>query len=268
MKSTVALFLAIVLAVVAVVGVNRYIRQQKAEATKGLELVPVIVAKKRIKTGTVITRAMLSTKLVAERYMHVESIVPTDIRRLVGQAVRRNVDRGTELLWSYFEVPDEGSGRELLSGERAVTMPVDVVRGVAGLIVPNSRIDIYGTFAFPMAGGQGATERRTVLLLSDVLVLAIDNVTQSRRVQSLGREREKQGYSSLTLAVSPTEAALMIFAQGQGDLHLTLRHSADVGAVTEKISVDFSNMLELAEQANQKRAKRHDLEDNLAPNPE
>jgi len=262
------LFLAIVLAVVAVVGVNRYIRQQEEEATKGLELVPVIVAKRRIKTGDIITRAMLSSRLVAERYMHVESIVPTDIRRLVGQAIRRNVDRGTELLWSYFEVPDEGSGRELLPGERAVTMPVDVVRGVAGLIAPNSRIDIYGTFAFPVAGGQGATDRKTILLLSDVLVLAIDNVTQSRRIQSFGREREKQGYSSLTLAVSPTEAAIMIFAQGQGDLHLTLRHRTDIGAITEKIDVDFTNMLQLAEQANQKRAKRAEAEDNLIPNPE
>ena len=149
-----------------------------------------------------------------------------------------------------------------------VTMPVDVVRGVAGLIAPNSRIDIYGTFAFPVAGGQGATDRKTILLLSDVLVLAIDNVTQSRRIQSFGREREKQGYSSLTLAVSPTEAAIMIFAQGQGDLHLTLRHRTDIGAITEKIDVDFTNMLQLAEQANQKRAKRAEAEDNLIPNPE
>ena len=260
-----ALLLAVVLAAVAVVGVNRYIKQQKAEATKGLEMVPIIVAKKRIKAGTAITRAMITTKGIALRYMHDEAIVMSDVRKLVGQVVRRNVDRGTELLWSYFEAPEEETTRVLLTGERAVTIPVDMVRGVAGLIQPNSRVDIYGTFPFPDPKGKGSTIRTTIMLLSDVSVLAIDNITGTRQARSFGRERRKEGYSSLTLAVNPTEAALLIFAQGQGDLHLALRHSADVGAVTDKIDIKLENMRQLAEQANQKRAKKTAVQGDLAP---
>lgn len=256
MKSTLALFLAIVLAAVAVVGVNRYIKQQKAKATKGMEMVPIMVARKRIKAGTPITRALVSTKNIALRYVHDEAIVMSDVRKLVGQIIRRNVDRGTELLWSYFEAPEEETTRVLLMGERAVTIPVDMIRGVAGLIQPNSRVDIYGTFPFPDPKAKGSIVRTTIMLLSNVNVLAIDNITGARQARSFGRERRKEGYSSLTMAVSPTEAALLIFAQGQGDLHLALRHSADVSAVTEKIDIKLENMRELAEQANQKRSKK------------
>lgn len=255
-KSTLALIMALALAVVAVVGVRRYIEQKQKEATAGMTMVEVVAAKRRVLAGTPITRAMLVTKQVAQRYLHDEAIVLSDVRKLVGQVIQRNVDRGTELLWSYFSAPEAENTRVLLMGERAVTLPVDMIRGVAGLVQPNSRVDIYGTFAFSDPKEKGAAERQTILLLSDVTVLAIDSLTRARQAQSLGRERRKQGYSSITVACSPQEASLLIFAQGQGDLFLALRHHADVGAVTEKVDVTLVNMRQVAEQANLRRAKK------------
>jgi pilus assembly protein CpaB len=244
-----------------VVGVHRYIRKEREKDTAGMKPVAVIAAAKRIKAGTPVTRAMLTQKMVPERDLPDEAIEIAAVGRLVGRELRRNLDRGKVLQWDYFDTPRPEDTRVLLPGERAVAMPVDTVSGVAGLIQPNSRIDIYGTFSLESKERKGAMERRTVLLLSDVIVLAIDNITHSAQTRAYGRERRKQGYSSLTLALTPEESALLIFAQGSGDLHCALRQMADVGAIAEPIEVDLKNFLDLAKQANQKRVKQPEAED-------
>ncbi len=256
MRSIIPLFLAIVLGAVAVVGVKRYIEKEREKVTRGLEPIQVVAAAKRIKKGTVITRRMLTLKPIEKRFLPDEAILAADVRRLVGQVIRRNVDRGTELLWSFFEPSEAAQTRTLVGDERAVTIPVDMVRGVAGLIRPNSRIDLYGTFSLEDKKKKGGVVRKTVLLLSDVTVLAVDNMTASMLARTAGRERRRQGYSSLTLAVSPEEAALLIFAQSAGQLSCALRDSACVGAVQEPIEVDLSNFLDIARKANQKRFKK------------
>ncbi len=257
MKTIVPLFMAIVLGAVAVVGVNRYLQEQQKKLSRGTQPVTLLAAAKRIKAGSVITRAMLTTTQIEKRFVPSEAIDRANTSRLVGQTIRRNVDRGDVLLWSFFDPPEATRTRTLMSNERAVTIPVDNIRGVAGLIRPNSRIDIYGTFSLiETKNKQTATVRKTVMLLSDVTVLAIDNVTQSVLARASSRERRKQGYSSLTLAVSPQEAALLIFAQGAGELYCTLRDSATVGAIEEPIEVGLDTFLDLAKQANQKRVKK------------
>lgn len=256
MKSILPLFIAIVMGVVAVVGVRRYIEDQREAATRGMELVDVLAAAKRLEVGSTITRAMVRPKKVEVRFLPDEAVEPAAVRRLVGQVLRRNVDRGTILQWDFFESAKPKDDRGILPGERAVTIPVDTIRGVAGLIQPNSRIDIYGTFSLETKEKKGATERRTVLLLSDVTVLATDHVTGAVQARSMGRERRKQGYSSLTLAATPDEAALLIFAQSSGDLHVVLRGREDVAPLTEPIEIDLKSLIERARKANQERARK------------
>jgi len=55
---------------------------------------------------------------------------------------------------------------------RAVSIPVDAIASVSGMIKPNDHVDILGTFIFPSATVTGGVETITLTVLQDVTVLA------------------------------------------------------------------------------------------------
>jgi pilus assembly protein CpaB len=74
------------------------------------------------------------------------------------------------------------------------------------------------TFAPSVAGAD-----RSLLLLQNLLVLAVAQETASRH----GPVRELRAYTSVTLAVTPEEATLLVLAEERGSLRLLLRPLGD-----------------------------------------
>jgi pilus assembly protein CpaB len=108
---------------------------------------------------------------------------------------------------------ERGSLSTLLGGgKRAVTVQVDDVRGVAGFIQPNDRVDVV-LIRTGANGGQGYSD----LLLQNIKVLAIDKLVGEQVQQA------SINVKVVTLEVTPEEAQKLLLATNVGRLSLILR---------------------------------------------
>ena len=186
----------------------------------------------------------------------------SDEDRLIGLTINRTVERGEDLLVSYFRQPVEKLDTQLHLGERAITLRVDAITGVASNIAPGSHVDIIGTFplapqtgAAPMKAA-GAAASRTMLLFQNVTIIAVDNRTRDEDY-ALGRRRMRsRNYSSVTVAATPLEANVLVFAQQYGTLTLALRPPVDSLPPSGQIEINESNVFKNADEAEKARQER------------
>jgi pilus assembly protein CpaB len=106
------------------------------------------------------------------------------------------------------------------SGMRAMSVKVDEVVGVAGFVVPGTRVDVVVTIR-RMENDQEPMSRTVV---SNVLVLT----SGTRLDQEQAKEGEPQPTTVVTLAVTPTDAERVALAASEGKISLALRNPLDV----------------------------------------
>ena len=105
--------------------------------------------------------------------------------------------------------------RRLTLGLRAVSISIDRVKGVSGLIEPGDRVDVIAVP--PRVGNE--TPRATTILRG-VLVLAMGGQTESARATP---SPDNQNTTTVTLAVTPKQADLLALADVNTTLRLALR---------------------------------------------
>jgi pilus assembly protein CpaB len=248
-KTRLALAASVILGIIAALGLRVYMLRLKEEKGRGENLIPVVTAKVGLPKGEPITSAdVLELKSVPENLVSRNHIQEHQQHRLIGMRPQFNIDRGEILLWTHFvaqvDIKDQASTK-LKKGERALTLKVDQITGVAGLILPGSRVDIFGTFQQEAAQAQESmTYTRPVLY--NVPVIAVDNQTSLLSIQS-DRRLEQGGYSSVTLAVTPRAARLLTFAQANGQLTLVLRRPEDTDVEEETEVITSGNLNAIAD---------------------
>ncbi len=259
MRGWIALFVAVLLGLVAVVGMQKYMKRQKDRVEKEYRPVKVVVATQRIERGDVVTGKMFSIekKTISESSIDQDHIVSRDAGWILGKVASRPIERGQIIKWSSLqrEVRKVTTGLSNTPGLVAFTLPVDSVSGVGGNIRPNSHVDIIGTFNLPRQQddkGRGA-DVRTVRMLTDVTVLTVDNRTTLETV-SASMTSNPRPYSTVTLAVTPDEAVVLAFARSQGALLLTIRNPSDPLTV-DPDEVTINNVINSAKRANAKRKR-------------
>src|SRR5262249_56623723 len=94
--------------------------------------------------------------------------------------------------------------------------------GVAGFILPGSKVDVLLTVtrtgtSDPTGGGQTST------LLQDVEILAVDQLVKAPADNRV----DPKELRSVTLLVTPQQAAKLDLGQNKGILHLSLRNPED-----------------------------------------
>jgi len=119
--------------------------------------------------------------------------------------------------------PESGSGLPpvIPEGMRAMSIRVNEIVGVAGFVMPGTRVDVVLSVGNPGAGHGNEPMARTVI--SNVLVLTAG----TRYDQAEGRNGEPQRSSVVTLAVLPEDGERIALASTQGALSLALRNPAD-----------------------------------------
>jgi len=262
MKNKTALIVAVVLGLIAVFAIQSYVSRVKRAAYKGTELVKVVVAKEDITRGTIIKKEIIASRGIPGKFVDSRAVLTREYENIIGQPIRYTIKKGQPILWS-----DLGGGRVkglasiIGGGERAITIAVDDITGVSGLLQPNDHVDILGTFGVKVPGQEGArggTEMTTITLLQDVTVLAAGEEMTGSMARSAKRFGVSGGYSSLTLSVTPVEAELLVFAEQQGKLSLALRNPEDIGIKENipKITFDYIGRLTEIRQLMKERKKR------------
>lgn len=171
--------------------------------------------------------------------------VPAEqLNRINGMKVRNEINVGSYLQWTDIESPyDPSAGFSSKipanANVRAVTISVDAVSAVAGLIKPGDHIDLIGTFRFPDLKGDQAMDTITLTILQNVTVLAT-GTDYGQNLNSLSRN-----YNTLTLQLSPTEAEVVIFAtQKASRITCTLRNPQETKSNIELNNINWGYLQE------------------------
>jgi pilus assembly protein CpaB len=115
----------------------------------------------------------------------------------------------------------------LQPGMRAVSIPVDRVKDVAGLIQPGDRVDVI---AVPARVGNETPQGRTILRGATVLASGTQmesTPTQANANNGQTAQTDAQNLTTVTLGVTPAQADLLATADVNATLRLALRSPRD-----------------------------------------
>ncbi|MFC1805160.1 Flp pilus assembly protein CpaB [Candidatus Omnitrophota bacterium] len=244
------LIVGIVLAIAAIIMTNTYIKQQEQtiteDAKKKVEKIKdeleknqasVLVAKEDIPRGVAIDPNKLEVKIVPNQFVQPKAV--TAIDRVTGMLTIAPISKGEQLTLSKLSYSSRGAGGALAEvtpiGKRAITVSVDNITGLVGMIKPGDYVDIIGMLPVPTQGAEGqvVNEVAVMPLFQNVLVLAVGQDTGGAVAvsQEGGRyerpESRSRDASLITVALTPQEASLSAFIQEQGRIRLVLRSPAD-----------------------------------------
>ena len=205
----------------ATLGSNEYISNQvrayKARVDAEYEKVKVVVAKDDLPSGVVMTGAHVALREVPKAFLHADSIVSDRWNQYRGFITDARLTKGAPVLQSQLRSPyDEGVSYALEAGKRALTIPVDQVSSLSGLLEPGNRVDILLSLL------RRAT-KSTVVLMSDIPILATGNATEFDR----NGAASARGYNTVTLLVTPDQAAKLVHAREEGSISVVLRSDDD-----------------------------------------
>lgn len=199
--------------------VDKHIQKINAQ----YEPISVVVASRDLMPGDLILSANVSLRDVPKGFVHSDALRKTDYSSTKGYALAYPVNAGEPILHSHLSRKRGGKFASLIEkGMRALTMRVDNVSSMAGMLAPNDKVDILLTI-------KDKKEQVTFPLLQDVLVMATGHQTS----ELYGAEPD-QSYSTVTVLLWPEDAAKITHAQESGTLTFMLRGVDAPGEISDK----------------------------------
>ena len=205
------------LALAAVVSLAAYnLLRQRLEPTE--DTTKVIVALERIPLGTRITDNQIQAVPWPKSAPLEGSFSDPGI--IVGRGVVVPIAASEPILESKLAPREGGAGLSwaIPEGLRAVAVKVDEVIGVAGFVLPGTRVDVILTGSLERQRGSDTSK----VILENVQVLSAGPQTEQ---DADGRPRD---VTVVTLLVGPEDAQKLALASTDGRIQLALRNPLDL----------------------------------------
>ncbi len=266
MKQHVVLVVSILIGLLAFWMTHRYLRAERERLWAGAEKVIAVVADRDLAAGTVLKLEDLARKSVFRSSIIGQAVLPEEVDAIIGKRLRFEVQRHQPIPWSYVDIPEGrrfGLAPTIKPGMRALSLSIGGDAAVSGLVAPNDRVDILGTFTMPSRRQPGQMEAVTFTLLQDVSVLATGQRLARTEMGAPVLQEARGSYSTVTFEVTPREAELLVFAQHmRGQLTLTLRNPDDLGFERDVPEVNFEYLERVLPDINLRRQRdvRHKRE--------
>ncbi|MGD1063540.1 MAG: Flp pilus assembly protein CpaB [Terracidiphilus sp.] len=186
-------------------------------ASKPMATARLVAAAKDIPLGAVLTQADLTTITIAGTAPKGAILKPEDA---VGRGVISEIFQGEPILESRLAGVGSGGGLAptIPEGMRACAVRVDEVVGVAGFVIPGSRVDVLVSGNPPGANTQGV---ETQTLLQNIQVLSAGTDIQK------DAEGKPQQVQVVNLLVTPEQAETLSLASNTLKIQLVLRNPLD-----------------------------------------
>lgn len=201
--------------------------QAPAAQAPAIETVDVLVAKADMPTGSFIRAGSLEWRAWPKVGVVDDYLIRGEAteEELAGAVARSKLFAGEPITRSrVVNKGDQGFLAAVLDpSHRAVSIPVDAVRGIAGFIFPGDRVDVLLTFSRTVqneGSDDSSTRHFSETLLTRVRVLAIDQSVDS------GEKGAAQVANTATLEVTPKQAEKIAIAMQIGSLSLSLQSLA------------------------------------------
>jgi len=217
--------LAVVFGGSAAVGVRQYIGRG---TTAPPETVSVVVASENIPRGMVVSPNLIMIREFPKNLVPTGAILKKEDAQ--DRSAFATIVTGEPVLDSKLSPKGQhGLATLVANGMRAFTITTNVASGVAGFILPGNKVDVLLTIS--NGGSNDFTGGgSTTTLLQNVEILAVDQKVEAPAENKV----DSNNLRSVTLLVTPGQAAKLSLGQTKGTLHLTLRNPKDELAANVK----------------------------------
>lgn len=217
-KTWIVLGVALAVGIFAAIAVRAYIvgRVEALEAQTRGHTVNVVVAKQDLPKGERLTPENVAVRPIPVDFAHTNAVVPESFDRIEGEALDHPVKGGEMILWSLLESRKAPSfSARVAAGRRAITVPVDEINSISGMLEPGDVVDLLATIE---QNGRSTT----FALLQDVQVLAT-----GQHADDVANGGERRQFTTVTLDTTPEEAQQVVVAREAGKLTALLRNPQD-----------------------------------------
>ena len=221
-------FIVLVLAITAggalAFGTYRYVQRQPAKAVS-TPTQPVVVAAADIEIGAEVKSDDL--RVTEWPVGSVPAGVFDKPDDIVGRGVIMSIVQNEPILPAKLASKEEGAGLPpvIPAGLRAMSVRVNEVIGVAGYVLPGTRVDVVATVNPTNQQGDVTTK----VILDNVQVL-----TAGTKLERDGDHNKPMSVTVVTLLVDPEQAERLTLASTEGKIQLALRNPTDHGAPSTK----------------------------------
>ena len=243
-NETLVLWLSVGLAIFAVMLIYSYTQEKSQALTKRFGAKTTLVVSTRdINEMETLDESMLELAEVPMNFAQPGHV--SNLEDAVGLVALAPIQSGEQILDNKIIKPGPVTGLSLqvTPKSRALTIPIDEMRGVAKLIKPGDRVDILA--ALDVRSREGSA-RHVKTILQNVVILA----TGLNVVNELPRLHEQVGssdfiknirsnadFSSITIEAEPEDIQKLVYilSTSPGSLFLSLRHPND-SLISQQIS--------------------------------
>jgi pilus assembly protein CpaB len=194
-----------------------YVSEEPAPLQAATPSQTIVIAARDLPAGSIVRREDVET------VGWPGSVVPEGFAVQAGDVVGRGliieVRKNEPMLQWKLAQREAGGGLPITipEGMRAVSVEVDEVIGVAGFVLPGTRVDVLAT----VMPGTDRSQITTRIILQNVRALAADQKYQ-QDIQG-----QPQYVTVVTLLVTPEEAEVLTLAATEGRIQLALRNTLD-----------------------------------------
>jgi pilus assembly protein CpaB len=205
---------ALVLSVVVTFLTYRLLRQRLQPPD---EMTTIVVASQRVALGSRLTAQ--DVRVAPWPKAAVVSGSAQDPAVFVGRGVIQPMEANEPILETKLAPKDAGAGltTTIPEGMRAVSIRVNDVIGVAGFVVPGSRVDVILSGS---PANNGATDVAKIILENVQVLAAGQNIDQDAN-------GKPQAVQVVTLLVTPEDSQKLALASTEGRMQLALRNPLD-----------------------------------------
>jgi pilus assembly protein CpaB len=245
-KGVLLLFVAAGFGVLSVFAARNYLGNQlaleKAKLQPKQALAEVIVAKADLPRGSFVDKNTMAVRQVPKDFLVSGSVTPERFESYIGSKVAYAMRAGEPLILQSLEGADATTfSAKVKTGIRAMTIAVDEVNSVSGMLQPGDRVDLLFSVKPPVvAAVPSQPSEMTGTLMQDVPILATGK--QVRPGQ--GENQQSRTFTTITIEVTPQAAQRLVVAQRSGKLTALLRNPSDHAPLTQP-ALDIYGLLQI-----------------------
>jgi pilus assembly protein CpaB len=215
-RAFIVLVLAVTVGGALAFGTYSYVQRQPLQTVK-IPTQPVIVAAADLEIGAELKAEDLRVIEWPESAVPMGAFHKPD--ELVGRGLILPVIQNEPILPMKVAAKDAGAGLPPIipTGMRALSVRVNDVIGVAGYVLPGTRVDVVAT----VNPGQQQTEITSKVIMTNVQVLAAGTKVER------DEKNKPTAVAVVTLLVDPDQAERLTLASTEGKIQLALRNPLD-----------------------------------------
>ncbi len=259
-KSWVVLIGAVIFGAIAVFASSRYISttlsREKARLLPNVEQIDVVVAKDDLERGSLVGPDSMAVRRMPREFVPGSAVLPEDFGTYEGAKLAVDMRAGEVLLRGTLEGADTATfATKIGRGVRAMSLRVDEVNSLSGLLQPGDHVDLFFTARPTVGVGAGPrAKEQTALLLQNVEVLATGRQVRPTVTDS-GTPGVGRAFSTITIEATARDAQRIILAEKAGTITAVLRGPEDRDPLTAT-TMDMASLFGASAASNGRRAAR------------